>query len=62
MATKPDQKAHMVSTIYQVDEMEVIPENIKAMSDLNPREEQKEWTAEPIEDLESIQIDDQNPK
>ncbi|PON80457.1 hypothetical protein PanWU01x14_000130, partial [Parasponia andersonii] len=51
MATKSDPKAHMVSTIYQVHEINVIPKKAKAMSGLNSKEEQKEMRAKPTEDL-----------
>ncbi|PON38839.1 hypothetical protein TorRG33x02_344220, partial [Trema orientale] len=54
MATKSDQKEYMASMIYHVDDVEVIPQEAKAMNDFDPREQQKEMRARSMEDMESI--------
>ncbi|PON33755.1 hypothetical protein TorRG33x02_354480, partial [Trema orientale] len=54
MATKSNQKEYMAFMIYHVDDVEVIPQEAKAMNDFDPREQQKEKRAGSMEDMESI--------
>ena len=55
----------MVNTIFLLEDVETppAPESIsRTLAELDPREREKEKMSGPVEELESINLDDQHPK
>ena len=65
MSTRVAEKHKTVNTIFHLEDVEVppIPNNIfHTLGELDPREKAKEKRDGPIEELESIKLDDQHPE
>ena len=55
----------MVNIVFHLEDVEAppAPDNIShALRELDPREREKEKRSGPVEDLESIKLDDQHPE
>ena len=62
-STRVAEKHKVVNTIFHLDDVEVLltPNNISyTLGELDPREKEKEKRGGPVEELESIQLDDQH--
>ena len=65
MSTRVAEKHKIVSTIFHLEDVEVprTPNSIShTLGKLNPREKEKEKRGGPVEELESINFDDQHPE
>ena len=65
MSTKVAEKQKMVNTIFHLEDVEapLAPDSIPhTLGELDPWEMEKEKRSRPIEELESIKLDDQHPE
>ena len=65
MSTTVAEKYKMANTIFHLEDMETAPtaKNIShAFRELDPREKHMERRSDPVEELESIKLEDQHPK
>ena len=65
MFTRVTEKQKIVNTIFHLEDVEAPPalDNIShTLGELDLREREKEKRSGPIEELESIKLDDQHPK
>ena len=64
MSTRVTEKHKMVNTIFHLEDMAILPgpSNIShTLRELDPREKETETIGDPIEELESIKLDNQHP-
>ena len=65
MSTRVAEKHKMVNTIFHLEDVEspLAPKRISyTFGELEPREKEMEKRGGPIEELESIKLDDQHPE
>ena len=65
MSTKVAEKQKVVSTVFHLEDVETPPvlNNIShTLRELDPQVREKEKRGSPVEELESIKLDDQHPE
>ena len=65
MSTRVAEKQKMVNTVFHLEDMEALPapDNIShTLGELDPRGREKQKKSGPVEELESIKLDDQHPE